>query len=256
MLKMLSPAALIFKHAAYIGEVAMTFNIRTGKRPDVATLTREAQAGDREALDELFARYRAPLFRTAIRICKNSEDAEEAVQDGLLLAFRRLDMFEGRSHFLTWLTRIVMNASLMKLRRKRAHVMVSINQENPIEGGEALEKLLQYPGPDPEQICAQSETVKILERHVEGLPHRMQTALKLRAYCELSTREAAEAAGMTPGSVKSNLFRARAQLSRVLNESAGKAGHLEPVKSTGVICRREWCRHRSPREIQARLGAG
>ena len=80
----------------------------------VDPLLRQTINNDREALDELFSRYRARLYNTALRIMGNSEDAEDALQDGLLTAFRNLSGFEGRSQFSTWLTRIVVNAALMR----------------------------------------------------------------------------------------------------------------------------------------------
>ena len=76
-------------------------------------LIRAGQKGDAQAVETLFRRYQRPLFQTALRVLGNTEDAEDALQDGLLSAYRNMKRFEGRSQFSTWLTRIVINACLL-----------------------------------------------------------------------------------------------------------------------------------------------
>ncbi len=83
-------------------------------------LIRAGQRGDEQAVEALFRRYQRPLFQTALRVLGNTEDAEDALQDGLLSAYRNLKRFEGRSQFSTWLTRIVINAALMRRRSAKA----------------------------------------------------------------------------------------------------------------------------------------
>src|ERR1700723_443623 len=84
--------------------------------------------GDARALDALFARNTRALYQTALRVLGNPEDAEEALQEGLLSAYRNLPRFERRSQFSTWLTRIVINAALMRRRSKRARPAVSLDE--------------------------------------------------------------------------------------------------------------------------------
>ena len=91
-----------------------------------ARLIRRAMRGDSSALDSLFARHNRALYQTALRLLGNAEDAEDALQEGLLAAYRNLPRFEGRSQFSTWLTRIVINAALMRLRSKRARPAISL----------------------------------------------------------------------------------------------------------------------------------
>ncbi len=79
-------------------------------------LIRAGQRGDEQAVEALFRRYQRPLFQTALRVLGNTEDAEDALQDGLLSAYRNLKRFEGRSQFSTWLTRIVINAAVRRFR--------------------------------------------------------------------------------------------------------------------------------------------
>jgi len=84
--------------------------------------------GDEEVFNQLFRGYMPGLHRVALRVLGSREDAEDALQDGLLAAWHNLKTFEGRSRFSTWLTRIVVNSSLMRLRRRRAHTVVSIEE--------------------------------------------------------------------------------------------------------------------------------
>src|SRR5262249_32123190 len=83
--------------------------------------------GDSRALDTLFARNNHKLYQPALRVLGNPEDAEEALQEGLLSAYRNLSRFERRSQFSTWLTRIVINAALMRRRSKRSRPSVSLD---------------------------------------------------------------------------------------------------------------------------------
>src|SRR6266478_4024200 len=91
-------------------------------------LIRAGQRGDAQAIESLFGRYHRQLFQTALRVLGNAEDAEDALQDGLLSAYRNLKRFEGRSQFSTWLTRIVINAALMKRRSAKARPAVSLDE--------------------------------------------------------------------------------------------------------------------------------
>src|SRR2546423_10663987 len=96
-------------------------------------LIRAGQRGDQQAVEALFRRYQRPLFQTALRVLGNTEDAEDALQDGLLSAYRNLKRFEGRSQFSTWLTRIVINAALMRRRSADARPAGFLD-ETPREG--------------------------------------------------------------------------------------------------------------------------
>src|SRR5260370_42487908 len=91
-------------------------------------LIRAGEGGDEQAVEALFRRYHRPLCQTALRVLGNTEDAEDALQDGLLSAYRNLKRFEGRSQFSTWLTRIVINAALMRRRSAKARPAVSLDE--------------------------------------------------------------------------------------------------------------------------------
>src|SRR6476660_9096727 len=114
-------------------------------------LIRAEQRGDSQAVETLFRRYQRPLFQTALRVLGNAEDAEDALQDGLLSAYRNLKRFEGRSQFSTWLTRIVINAALMKRRSAKARPAVSLDDTQREDEVPAAERFADD-GPNPEQV--------------------------------------------------------------------------------------------------------
>src|ERR1700682_1467744 len=109
--------------------------------------------GDARALDALFARNTRALYQTALRVLGNSEDAEEALQEGLLSAYRNLPRFERRSQFSTWLTRIVINAALVRGGGKRSRPAVSLDDFTS-EGETPLAERFADESPNPEQIYA------------------------------------------------------------------------------------------------------
>src|SRR6202048_1326785 len=123
---------------------------------DEQKLIRAGQKGDSQAGETLFRRYQRPLFQTALRVLGNAEDAEDALQDGLLSAYRNLKRFEGRSQFSTWLTRIVINAALMRRRSAKARPAVSLD-EKPSDEQPAVSERYADDGPSPEELCAGSE---------------------------------------------------------------------------------------------------
>src|SRR5260370_42020509 len=114
-------------------------------------LIRAGQRGDEQAVEALFRRYHRQLFQTALRVVGNTEDAEDALQDGLLSAYRNLKRFGGRSQFSTWLTRIVINAALMRRRSAKALPAVSL-AETPHEDEVPASERFAAKGPNHEQV--------------------------------------------------------------------------------------------------------
>ena len=125
--------------------------------------------GDRRAADLLFASYLPQLRRTAAWVLPNSDDSEDAVQDGLLLAYRHLNQFQGRAKFSTWLHRIVINASLAKMRKQRSKLTTSIDQEASGEETSFIADILVDPRPNPEQKYINDERSRILAEMLEDL---------------------------------------------------------------------------------------
>ena len=181
----------------------------TVRQPDQGL--ERALNGDREALGHLFASHTPQLYRVALRILGKPQDAEEALQDGFLSALRHLRDFECRSRFSTWLSRIVINAALMRLRKNRREVLTPIDQKLE-QDKVALADRIADPGPSPEEICVWNERLEIAEGILRSLPAAHRSVLRLRDVQGISTQEAAEILGVKTGTVKSQLHRARLRL--------------------------------------------
>ena len=168
--------------------------------------------GDRDALDDLFASSSSHLYQAAFRILSNPHDAEDAVQDSLLCAFRNMSQFRGSARFSTWLHRIAINSSLMRLRKRKCR------RELPLEPVFAGEKLIT-PGidpvsddPNPEEQYARAEQQKILSEALLNLPGPFRTAIELCDLEGLATKDAAQRVGVPLSTMKARLFRSRRAL--------------------------------------------
>jgi RNA polymerase sigma-70 factor, ECF subfamily len=175
---------------------------------------RSKTSGDRDGLNNVLGSQRQRLFRAALRLLGNSEDAEDAVQEGLLAALRNLHRFEGRSRLSTWLMRIVLNSALMRLRSRNAHELEPIDEPMMPEGSRRLSDLLVDGRPNPEEVCARTEQRRILHQGLECLSRPQRRALSLHDFEGLTTKETALALGLSEGTVKSQVHRARRKLSK------------------------------------------
>lgn len=168
--------------------------------------------GDRESLDDLFASSSARLYQAAFRILSNPHDAEDAVQDSLLCAFRNLNKFRGNARFSTWLHRIAINSSLMRLRKRKCR------RESPLEpvftGEELVTPEIELPSndPNPEEQCARIEQQKILLEALLKLPGPFRTAIELCDLEGLPAKDAAQRLGVPLSTMKARLFRSRQAL--------------------------------------------
>ncbi len=185
--------------------------------PDVALVER-VRAGDVSAYDALVRKYERQVFRISQHITQNREDAEDVTQDAFLKAYEKLEQFQGNSKFYTWLVRIAVNESLMRLRRRRTGRMVSIDEDIATEEGSVPRDLADW-APDPEQNYSREELAGILERAWKGLPKGFRIVFELRDVQGLSTEDTAEALGLSIPAVKSRLLRARLQLRERLSRS-------------------------------------
>jgi RNA polymerase sigma-70 factor (ECF subfamily) len=177
---------------------------------------RRALVGDSGALSALFASSGPKLCKRALSVLRNKEDAEDAVQDALLSAFLKLRSFQGRSRFSTWLTRIGINAALMRWRKSRTLPQVSVDQFL------ADYDQLRFPASqmddpeDPEHRLAAIENKETLAKRIRLLSSPLRSALHLRFVQQLSTREVAKVENVGISVIKSRLFRARKQLRAML----------------------------------------
>jgi len=175
-----------------------------------------ARHGDVGAFEQLIKRYDRNVFRIAQHITQNREDAEDVVQDAFLKAYTNLAQFQGQSKFYTWLVRIAVNESLMKLRKRRTAKTVSIDEDVQTEEDSVPREVADW-SPNPEQLYNQSELQEILGKTIQGLPSSFRTVFVLRDVEGLSTEETAEALDLSVPAVKSRLLRARLQLRERLN---------------------------------------
>jgi RNA polymerase sigma-70 factor (ECF subfamily) len=180
------------------------------QHPDVA-LVNSARGGDVHAFETLVNKYDRQIFRIAQHITQNKEDAQDVVQDAFLKAYEKLEQFQGNSKFYTWLVRIAVNESLMRLRKRRTGKMVSIDDDIETEEGSVPRDLADW-SPNPEQNYGQAELAEILRKTIQGLPHGFRIVFVLRDVDGLSTEETAETLGLSVPAVKSRLLRARLQL--------------------------------------------
>ena len=183
---------------------------------DELALVQAAKRGDVSAFEQLVKRYDRNIFRIAQHITQNREDAEDVVQDAFLKAYENLEQFQGNSKFYTWLVRIAVNESLMKLRRRRSDRTVSLDAEIETEEDTMPREVADW-SPNPEQLYKQGELKDILRKTIQGLPASFRTVFVLRDVEGLSTEETAEALDLSIPAVKSRLLRARLQLRERLN---------------------------------------
>lgn len=179
-----------------------------------AQLITAAKSGRRAPFGELCERHVKNLFRVVYRIMRNREDAEDAVQDGLLNAFVHVKDFDEKSRFATWLTRIAINAALAKLRKKHWKREVQMNEPNPTSGLEGHSEI-QDGAPGPEETYRLHERREILNAAILRLRPRARTVVELHQLQEHTVRETAQILGTSTAAVKARLFDAKVALQQM-----------------------------------------
>lgn len=182
-----------------------------------STLVAEAKAGSSEAFEELVNRYDKKIYRLALRLTGNEQDAEDVLQESFLKAFEHLPEFRQDSRFYTWLVRIAVNEGLMKLRKRRSDKSEPLENTTD-EDGQVMPRDFRDWKPNPEQLMGQEEMEQILMKAAQTLSPSLRTVFLLRDVDELSTEETAKTLGLTTGAVKARLFRARMQLREELSK--------------------------------------
>lgn len=163
-----------------------------------------------------------PRFRhMAMRWLRNAEDAEDAVQDAMLSAFKHIAAFDGRSRLSTWVMAIVINSVRMQMRRRPRYQVVSLDQ-GPEEGQWAISEFLADPRPSPEQILEGRQLRDIARKLTSTLPESQRAAIQLRQGDGRSIKEAAQMLGIPQGTLKAQLARGRAKLVQRFQDAAGR----------------------------------
>ena len=184
------------------------------EEPNPAAQTWERKKGE---LQDAVSRYLPVLHRRAYRYLGNSHDAEDAVQDALLSAYKHLDQFKGNAKMTTWLTSIVTNSALTKLRRRPRQPHSSLDEPMAQDMDLSLSDRLVDVRPSPEDECAMSDLHGHLMRFVGELSPTLRIAIQLRDLDGLTTSEAAHALKVPEGTIKARVWRARAELKRRAN---------------------------------------
>jgi RNA polymerase sigma-70 factor (ECF subfamily) len=180
-----------------------------------AELAAQAARGDARAFEVLMRRHNRMLFRTARAILRDDAEAEDALQEGYMQAYRSLGGFRAEAKLSTWLARIVANEALMRLRKqtRRAEIV-------PIQPAAVAPELEQVMDSDmqktPETNVQRREMRRLLEAHIDALPEAYRTVFMLRAVEELSVEETAAVLDLPPATVRTRLFRARSMLRETL----------------------------------------
>lgn len=224
-----------------------------GTLPD-AELAARVAAGERDAFGALMQRYNQTLYRTARSILRDDAEAEDAVQEAYLLAYRAMGKFRGDAKLSTWLVRIVANEAIARLRkRSRSAEVIRLEADEPdIEA--AGESVTEAATERPENAALRAEMRHLLEARIDALPDAFRTVFVLRALEEMTIEETAATLDIPQATVRTRYFRAkgllRESLSReidfALEEAFAFAGARCDRIVAGVLARLE--------ELQARDG--
>lgn len=168
--------------------------------------------------EDVVTRYLPSLYRRAYRFVRDPHDAEDAVQDALLSAYKHLDQFKGTAKMGTWLTTIVTNSALTQLRRRPRRPHVSLDERPDEERDYSWSDRLADTKPSPEVKCMNSELYEHLLQFVSELPPSTRKVIQLRHLEELTTDETAQMLGLAEGTVKSHVSRARTKLKRLMRQ--------------------------------------
>ena len=171
--------------------------------------------GDDNAFNHLVRRYQKEAVRIAYSVLNNEQDAFDAAQNAFIKVHKNLERFGGRSKFSTWLYRIVYNASMDIGRKKRRYVQHTDNEERRQQFQAPQER---SDGEAPEEHIEESETMAIIKRHLEALPEKYRTVIKLKDVEGLSYAEISETLDLSKTKVMSRLYYGREKLRRLIRE--------------------------------------
>ena len=189
---------------------------------DQEKIIARARRGDADAFEQLVVSYRDQVFRLALRMCGSEADADEVAQEAFLSAWKALPNFRGESQFSTWLYQLTTHAAIDLMRREKRQIAAA----------DITEVSAADPAPSPQQQAEQSEQREIVRDAILQLAPEQREVVVLRFMEELSYEEIGAVLKLPPGTVKSRLNRAKAQLKEILSKSgnlfgAGSVIHTE-----------------------------
>ena len=185
-------------------------------------LVEQCKAGSQSAFDELMRRYHNAALKVALSIVRDKQDAEDEVQNAFWKAFEHIGQFNKDAKFSTWLTRIVVNQCLMKLRRNRRTRYTYI--DDVMVGEEIVSLDLKDTRQTPEQALGRAEVADVVYEEIRRTPPLLRTVFLLRDVEQRPMPEVAEVLGISVAAAKSRLLRARAELRNRMQRHYGEVG--------------------------------
>lgn len=213
---------------------------------DDAELATRAVARDAGAFRVIMQRHNRRLYRIARGILRNNTEAEDTVQDAYVSAFTHLASYRGDSTLATWLSRIVMNEALARLRRRRPTVDLATLESQQSEA-EIIQFPLSTPSDDPERTMAQRQILQLVEQATDNLPEVFRLVFVTRVIEGMSVEETSELLGLKPETVKTRLHRARQLVRDQLDKQIGPV-LMDAFPFAGRRC------ERLTEAVMARLG--
>jgi RNA polymerase sigma-70 factor (ECF subfamily) len=210
-----------------------------------AALVDRAAAGDVQAVRQIIKTYNQRLYRLVRAVLRSNADAEEVLQEAYLKAFANLAGFNGESSLATWLSRIALNAALMRLRAEKR-----LKRASPPSPAEA--EIIPFPSSsttDPERIMAQRQLLHLVEQATDALPEAFRLVFVARVIEGLSQEETAALLDLPPATVKTRLHRARKLIRTRLEAQIGPV-LIDAFPFAGTRC------DRLTEAVIARLGLG
>jgi RNA polymerase sigma-70 factor (ECF subfamily) len=189
--------------------------------PDDLLVT-QSQRGDDQSFAELIRRHQSSCIKLALSILRDRQDAEDEVQNAMSKAFEHIEQFQQDSKFSTWLTRIVVNQCLMRLRQGRRAKFLYIDDTHVGDDLTTLE--LPDVRKSPEQTLGQSELAAVLKKEIRRIPPLLRNVFLLRDIQELPMPDVAEKLGISVAAAKSRLLRARLELRNRMAKHFGRLG--------------------------------
>jgi len=185
------------------------------------SLVNFCQQGDQAAFDELMKRHQISAMKVAMSIVRDRQDAEDEVQNAFWKAYKHIDQFQRDAKFSTWLTRIVVNQCLMRLRQARRARFAYIDDA---QGEELAAADLRDLGPSPETLLGVSQVATVLQQEIQRSPPLLRNVLLLRDVDNRPMPEVADKLGVSVAAAKSRLLRARAELRSRMRKHHGQMG--------------------------------
>lgn len=196
----------------------MAFTQDKLEREEDEILVREFKEGNLEAYDKIVERYQKKIYGLSFNLCRNQMDAQDVTQEVLLTLFRKIETFQGKSAFSSWVYRITLNATYMRLRSKKKEPNVSIDDLMPsLNGAGYQQEKIQDWSEDTESLLFDNETRETIQKAVDLLPEKEKVVFILRDVEGLSTEKVSGILDLTIPAVKSRLHRARLFLRKKLS---------------------------------------